>query len=162
MTNLINLPQPSAARRLRRRFPELRLGFEPWLQQEFEALQVRSACPTGAILFRQDSPAMGLFVVRRGLVKLSVGRPGKPDLVVRIAGEGEALGVIATMSDQPYIGTATALSPCEIAYVPRVPFVEFLNRHPEARMKVLEFLTREVSGAYQHVRALAAAKVARR
>lgn len=144
---------------MRCRFPELRLEFADGLQQEFERLQVRSACPAGAALFQQDAEPVGVFLVRRGLVRLAVCRDGRPDLVVRLAGKGEALGVIATMSNQPYIGTALALEPCEIAFVPRVDFLEFVNRYGEARMKVLEFLTREVSGAYQHVRALATARL---
>jgi CRP-like cAMP-binding protein len=145
----------------RTRFPDLRLEFAPEAQAEFESLQVRSACPEGAVLFEQGSAPMGLFVVRRGAVRLSVHRKGKADLPVRVAGKGEAVGVIGTMSNQPYIGTAVAVEPGEIAFVPRVPFLEFLERHPEARLKVLEFLTREVSGAYQHVRALATAKLPR-
>jgi CRP/FNR family cyclic AMP-dependent transcriptional regulator len=143
------------------RFPFLRLQFPPSLQEEFEKLQLRARCRAGAVLFEQGADPVGLYVVQKGTVKLSVTRNGST-LLVRVAGPGEAVGVIATVSNRPYVVTAVASQAGEVGFVAREAFWEFMNRHPQARLEVLKFLTHEVSGAYQHVRALAQGRVSRK
>lgn len=142
------------------RFPFLRLEFEPALQREFEKLQLRARCAAGATLFEQGSEPVGMYLVLSGTVKLSVAR-NDSSMLVRTAGPGEAMGVIATVSNRPYVVSAVAAQPCEIAFIAKEAFWEFMNKHPQARLEVLKFLTHEVSGAYQRVRALARGRAAR-
>jgi CRP/FNR family transcriptional regulator, cyclic AMP receptor protein len=142
------------------RFPFLRLQFEPPLQQEFEKLQVRSKCPAGAVLFEQGADPAGMYIILSGTVKLYVSRD-RSRLLVRVAGPGEAVGVIAAVSNRPYVVTAVASQACEIAFISQEAFHGFMNAHPAARLEVLKFLTHEVSGAYQRVRALARGRAVR-
>ena len=110
--------------------------------------------PAKAVLFREGRPAIGVFVVRSGRVKLSLHCSHGKSLVVQFAGPGEPLGLGATISARPYEVTAEAAGLCEVAFLPRRPFLRLLADHPKVSMDLVKLLCQDVDGAYERVRSL--------
>jgi CRP/FNR family transcriptional regulator, cyclic AMP receptor protein len=95
---------------------------------------------TGAILFSQGQPASGVFIIASGRVKLvSVTRGGLVDMLA-IAKVGEAIGLSATVSSRPYLVTATTMEMTETVFVHRDSFLDFIQKHVDAAVRVAQVL----------------------
>src|SRR5271165_5851984 len=79
-----------------------------------EALEqeaITTSYPTGAVLFAEGQSPRGVFIVRRGRVKLSVCGSDGRTLILRIADVGCPLGVAAGVSGRTYEATAETQDP---------------------------------------------------
>src|SRR6185437_11784011 len=67
----------------------------------------------GSVLFRQGEPAMGIFFLLDGRVKLSALAVDTKNALLKIAQTGEVLGLSAVISGRPYLTTAqTTVASC--------------------------------------------------
>jgi CRP-like cAMP-binding protein len=95
------------------------------------------------ILFRQgDSPA-GVFLLRKGMVKLTSRTNGEFLLSVQ-AGPGSLLGVPAVVGAKPYSLTAEAMEGAELSLLTTEYFVHLMHTEPMLAFRVLEVLAEEV------------------
>lgn len=123
--------------------------------QRLEKITVVQQYPSRSVLFHEAHPASGIFRVRSGRVKLSLSSPeGKSRLVLQIAGPGEMLGLGSTLSGRPNEVTAEAMVPCEVLFVPRPRFLQFLREHPDVSTPLVKLLSQDLDGAYERVRVL--------
>ncbi|MDP9263257.1 MAG: cyclic nucleotide-binding domain-containing protein [Acidobacteriota bacterium] len=122
--------------------------------EHLEKITVLQRFAAKSELFREGRPSTGVFVVRSGRVKLSLHCSHGKSLVVEFAGPGEPLGLGATISARPYEVTAEATGPCEVAFLPRRRFLQFLADHPNVSMELVKLLCQDVDGAYERVRSL--------
>lgn len=126
----------------------------PEALQQLDKFAVLQRYPDKAVLFREGRTATGVFLVRSGRVKLSLHCSHGKSLVVQFAGPGEPLGLGATISARPYEVTAEATAPCEVVFLPRRQFLQFLENHPKVSMQLVKLLCQDVDGAYERVRSL--------
>ena len=105
----------------------------------------------GQVIFHRDDPGTGLFVVRYGLVKISIVAPDGQETLVSLLGPGEPFGEMAIMDGQPRSATATAMERCETIYVSREGFLRFLDEHPGAMRKIIVMLSRRLRSATDHL-----------
>ena len=99
------------------------------------------AYPKGAVLFMEGQAACGIFAVCSGQVKLSTSCLDGRAIIVRIAEEGELLGLPATLSGNPYEVTATVSEQARVNFIPRTAFLRFLHANPGAVIQVAQLLT---------------------
>jgi CRP/FNR family cyclic AMP-dependent transcriptional regulator len=119
-----------------------------------ESVSLTNSYPTGAILFAEGQACRGVFVIRRGKVKVSVcSREGKT-LILRIAEVGEMLGVAACISSREYEATATALGPCEITFIRRCDLHRLMRVHPELALYVTQHLSQDYTSTCREIRDL--------
>lgn len=83
-----------------------------------------------------------------------------------IAEPGEVLGLSATILGKPYEVTAEILESCQVNFIKREAFLDFLRMFPIACLRVVQHLSNELHSAYDQVRLLglshsAAEKLAR-
>src|SRR4030095_9056973 len=78
---------------------------------EMDAISSSSIFPKGSILFVEGQELRGVFVIYNGRLKLSTSSPQGKSIIVRIAKEGEVIGLPSTLSGKPYDLTAEALEP---------------------------------------------------
>jgi CRP-like cAMP-binding protein len=67
-------------------------------------------------LFRRGDKAVGVFLVRRGKVSLSL---DGTSVISRTLGPGSLLGLPATLSGEPYSLTATVAEDCQLDFIRR-------------------------------------------
>ena len=119
---------------------------------DFSAVRSQAVYPAGAILFLENQDARGVFVLCGGEVKLSISSSSGKTLILRIARPGEILGLMATMSGNPYEVTAETLHPCQVTFVRRDDFLRFVAKHPEVYQGVVRQLSSNYSGSCRQLR----------
>src|SRR5208282_4631613 len=98
--------------------------------------------------------ARGVYIVCGGRVKLSTtSRDGKT-LILRIAQSGEVLGLHASVSGKPYELTAETLQPCQLDFIKRDDFLNFLQKHADACLHAAQHLSQNCQSAYEMIRSL--------
>jgi len=108
--------------------------------------------PEGALLFLEKQEPRGVFVLCAGEVKLSISSSGGKTLILRIARPGEVLGLMATLSGEPYEVTAETIRPCQVAYIRRDDFLRFIAKYPEGYQGVVRQMTSLYQGACSQLR----------
>jgi CRP/FNR family transcriptional regulator, cyclic AMP receptor protein len=122
--------------------------------EDLEKIKYASAFPQGAVLFVEGQDPRGAYIVCSGRVKLSTtSRDGKT-LILRIAQAGEVLGLHATVSGDPYELTAETLQPCQLDFIKRNDFQQFLQTHGDACLNAAQHLSQNCQDAYEMIRSL--------
>ena len=98
---------------------------------------------SGTVLFRSGEPGSGVFLVRDGLVRLSL---GDNPLVYpsRELGRGAVIGLPATFSGEPYSLTAEVEQDCEVDFVPRDRLLDLVKCNPELGVEIARVLSEEI------------------
>lgn len=127
---------------------------------ELESIEFTTSYPSDAVLFSEGQTPRGLFVVLRGKVKLSVSSRDGRTLILRVAEEGEVLGISACVSGQEYEATAETMEPSEISFLKRADVLRLMQAQNEWALWLAENLSREYSFTCREVRNLMLAESA--
>lgn len=122
------------------------------LLQLLERAGHTTSYPKGATLFLEGQAATGLFLVCQGQVKLYVSENEGKTITLQVAGAGEALGVSAAISGQPYALGAEALRPTEAKYVRREDLLCMMRQHPEMALHIAQHLSERYHSACHEMR----------
>ncbi len=126
----------------------------PAALQYFEGIKYSTTYPKGAVLFVEGQQPRGIFVLCKGRVKLSIcARDGKT-LIMKIAEQGEVLGLSSTIGGKPYELTAETVDPCQINFVRREDFLRLLKEHTDVCLQVAEQLSAKYNTACRDIRSL--------
>lgn len=131
-----------------------------------DAISSSATYPKGTVLFVEGQEPRGVFVICNGRVKLSLSSSQGKSLILRIAQEGEIVGLPGTISGRPYEVTAEALEPIQANFIRREELLQFLREHGDAAVRVAEMLCLIYQAAYQELKSIglsgsAAEKLAR-
>ena len=114
--------------------------------------------PGGALLFVEGQTPRGAYVLCSGKAKLSTtSRDGKV-LILKIAGEGEVLGLSAAISGQPFEVTAETTSPCQINFIERDGLIRGIETNGELGLRASLALSREFQSAFRDIHDLILAR----
>jgi len=87
--------------------------------------------PSGNILFGQGNPGDGCYWLQRGVLKVSVVSQRGQERIIAILGAGAIVGELAMIDDLPRSATVSAIVDCELVFVSRESFTNFMRQHPE-------------------------------
>ena len=121
-----------------------------------DRMTTTSMRPGGAILFRQGENPGGVFILRKGRVRLLL-HTSDGQHTYRIVGPGHVLGLPATITDQPYSLTAKALEECELAVVDGKRVMNLLRHRNDLTLDVVAILAEEVRRVRNRTRMLMSA-----
>src|SRR5690242_2939124 len=122
--------------------------------RELQKIEHVASFPAGAIIFMEGQPARGVYVLRKGRVKLLTTNSDGRTLIMKIAKPGEALGLNSVITGKPYDLTAEILQPAELAFIPRADFMKCITEHGDACMHFASHLSRDCQAAYDLVRSI--------
>lgn len=126
----------------------------PAVDQALETLTLTNEFPTGAILFTEGQEAKGIYIVRRGALKLSVCASDGRTLILRIVEAGEALGVAAVIGGRQYEATAEAQEPCEVTFLRQSDVLRMMRVHGEFALWVTQHLSHDYNATCREIRTL--------
>jgi CRP/FNR family transcriptional regulator, cyclic AMP receptor protein len=126
----------------------------PAVAQALETLTLTNEFPTGAILFTEGQEAKGIYIVRRGALKLSVCASDGRTLILRIVEAGEALGVAAVIGGRQYEATAEAQEPCEVTFLRQSDVLRMMRAHGEFALWVTQRLSHDYNSTCREIRTL--------
>lgn len=110
--------------------------------------------PDGALIFMEGDMARGVHILCQGRVKLLTTNSDGKTLIVKIAQPGEILGLNSVLAGKPYEVTVETLQPCQIAYIGREDFLNFIHDHADACLQVAQHLGRDCHSAYDVIRSI--------
>lgn len=126
----------------------------PSARKALAAITYMTSYPEGAILFTEQETPRGVFLVLRGRVKISMTSAEGKTVILRIAKNGEAVGLHAVVASAPCQATAETLELSQIAFARREAFLNFLREYPEAALQAAKQLGADYRMACEQVRAL--------
>jgi CRP/FNR family transcriptional regulator len=122
--------------------------------KDLNAIKFTSAYPAGAVLFIEKQTARGIYLLCEGEVKLSISSSEGKKLILRITKPGEVLGLVSAGAGKSHEVTAETLRPCQVAFIPRDAFLQFLSKHPEAYPIIATQLGSQYQVACEQLRTL--------
>jgi CRP/FNR family cyclic AMP-dependent transcriptional regulator len=131
-----------------------------------DAIKYMTAYPERAVLFVEEEAPRGVYLLCKGRVKLSMTSSEGKAVILRIAKPGEVLGLHAVVSGQPYQASAETVEPCQVNFIRREDFLQFLQNNAEASIHAAQQLSASYQAACEQIRSLglthsASEKVAR-
>ena len=102
---------------------------------------------SGAPLFERGDPVLGVYLIRKGRVALSLA--DVPEPAPRMVGPGTLLGLPATIGGRAYSLAAKALEPVEVGFIARNEFVNLLRQNVDFCFAVIQGLASELSETRQ-------------
>ena len=100
--------------------------------QQLDHIKYSTSLPPGATVFSQGQPPRGVHIICQGRVKLSMASPDGKILTIKVAEEGEVLGLSATITGEDYDLTAETATHCQLNVIKRDDFLRFLKAHQDA------------------------------
>jgi CRP-like cAMP-binding protein len=110
-----------------------------------EAGMVKGKVKKGRLLFREDSFSKGVYILRKGKIKIyRTSRDGR-EQILYIHTEGEMVGYRPLLYEGKHSVSATALEECTYNLIPRDHFMHVLNTSPELVRALLACVSHEFS-----------------
>jgi len=94
----------------------------------------------GEELFTEGDDANGIFIIASGSVRVAA-RGGKDQVLLTKVSAPEILGEMGVLDGMPRSGTATAIDPCTVFFVPADRFLDLLEKSTLVTMRLLVILT---------------------
>lgn len=126
----------------------------PAVADALEQEAVTTSYPVGAVLFAEGQAPRGVFVVRRGKVKLSICGSDGRTLILRIVEAGYPLGVAAAVSGRPYEATAETQEPSEISFWRQSDLLRLMRLHGEVALWVTQHISQDYAATCREIRDL--------
>jgi CRP/FNR family transcriptional regulator len=126
----------------------------PALAELLEQVALTTSYPTGAVLFAEAQSPRGVFVVRRGRVKLSICGSDGRTLILRIVNSGCPLGVAAVVSGRCYEATAETQEPSEISFIRQSDLLRLMRQHGELALWVTQNISQDYASTCREIRDL--------
>jgi CRP/FNR family transcriptional regulator len=127
----------------------------PAAARELEAIKFPVAYPGGATLFQEGEETRGVYMLCSGKVKLTMSSSGGKTLILRLAKQGEILGLMAAISGGAYEATAETLEPTRAIFLRQEDFSRFIGRFPEVQRSLLRQSIVQYSAACEQIRTIA-------
>ena len=127
-----------------------------------ESLGTRRHAPAGGYLLLEGEAANRIGVIHSGLVKVTVGHPDGYEAVLAVVGPGELLGEVAAFDGGIRSASASAMTACEIQFVPVTEFERLIEQHPVIAVALVRTLAARLRESDSHRLSSAADGVPRR
>ncbi len=120
---------------------------DPVLLRSLSGRSTPVPCASDGVLFRQDEPSVGVFILHDGTVTLSMMSPDGHSLFAVQAKPGSILGLPGAISNQPYTLSAIARAGAKVTFVSNADLTALMQTDPALSLKLLEVLAAEVRSA---------------
>jgi CRP/FNR family transcriptional regulator len=126
----------------------------PAVVDALELESLTTTYPTGAVLFAEGQAPRGVFIVRRGRVKLSICGSDGRTLILRIVEAGGPMGVAAVVAGYKYEATAETQEPCEISFLRQSDLLRLMRQYGELALWVTQHISQDYASTCREIRDL--------
>src|SRR5664279_4986288 len=126
----------------------------PVVADAVEQAALTTTYPTGAVLFAEEESPRGVFIIRRGRVKLSICGSDGRTLILRIVDAGCPLGVAAVVSGRQYEATAGTQEPSEITFLRQNDLLRLMRLYGEFALWVTQHISQDYASTCREIRDL--------
>ena len=100
----------------------------------------RQMLSAGETLFHTGTAGDAMYVIEAGSLKISRITPSGKERIIRVLGQGEVIGEMALFDDQPRSADAVSLEDTVLIRIPKVEFLNLLERIPLLAIRFLAVL----------------------
>lgn len=115
------------------------------IRLRLEKAMIRKRLKKGRVLYRQNSIPRGVFMIRKGKVKIYQSNKDGRDQIMYIYTTGDWLGYRPLLGQDRHPVSAMTLEESSVSYIPSTIFLEILAESPELSQQLLISLSREFS-----------------
>src|SRR5690242_17346628 len=94
----------------------------------------------GDVLFTRGDADDSCYLVRRGVIKVSIASSSGEQRILTLHGRGAIVGELAMIDGLPRAVTAQAISDCQLAAITRAAFMACMAKHPEMGQALITIL----------------------
>lgn len=105
----------------------------------------RKELSKGEVLFREGSTSRGVYLLRKGKIKIFQTNYEGKETIVYIYKKGDYFGYRPLLAEEPHPVTAVAMDAVTVSFIPRDLFLQALNRSPALARNLLTTLSKEFS-----------------
>jgi diguanylate cyclase (GGDEF)-like protein len=110
-------------------------------REQLLAAATEQSFPAGHVLIRENDPSDRVFVILSGRVRVLEVAPDSPvELIIGELGEGEILGELSVLRNQPRSATVVAVERTHCLVIPHVEFLRVLQISAELAVSMLRML----------------------
>ncbi|HWL54559.1 MAG TPA: Crp/Fnr family transcriptional regulator [Chthoniobacteraceae bacterium] len=117
--------------------------------EKIAAFAVSKSVAKGEYLFREHEPAVGFYVVRKGIINVHRVASDGREQVIHLFRPGESLAEAAVVSETGYPADARAIEESEVILIPKRDFLARLHEDTNLALRMLASMS-------QHLRVLVA------
>jgi CRP-like cAMP-binding protein len=110
----------------------------------------------GQTLFHQASPALGVYVVETGQVRILLATGHSDRQLLEVAGPRTILGLSEVMCGVNYRATAEAAGTLVTSFIVREKLLALLRENPGFSMEIVKMLSEELHVIYEKFRSISA------
>jgi CRP/FNR family transcriptional regulator/CRP/FNR family cyclic AMP-dependent transcriptional regulator len=114
------------------------------------------------VVFHAGDPAMAVFIISEGKVKVVVTSSDGKDFILTVLGAGQVFGEMALLESAPRSASVITASSVELLVLHRDDFQRLLNTTPSISRKLMAILSRRLRKANSKMESLAYMDVAGR
>jgi CRP-like cAMP-binding protein/thioredoxin reductase/Fe-S-cluster-containing hydrogenase component 2 len=111
---------------------------DPMILAELVNSSVRKNFKKSEIIFREGDSGDSMYVILKGSVKISRRNARGTDVAQTYLSAGNYFGEMALLGNSLRNATITAAVPCETLRVEKTQFLDFLEKNPETKKRVIE------------------------
>jgi CRP/FNR family transcriptional regulator len=105
---------------------------------------VLRALPEGTVLFTAGEPCRGLYVVRRGRVRIYRVSPEGREQVLHVEGPGRPVAELPLFDGGTYPASAVTVEDAELLFLPRTDFEQACRDSPDIAQAIIRALGRRL------------------
>lgn len=126
----------------------------PAMNQVLAPYEKTQAAARGQILFREGEEPNGVYFLHSGQVDLVFAARNGDSKSLRVAEDGQILGLSSVVSRRPYDCTATAKTAAVVGFIPTDVFQRLLDQQPNVWLAVLKLISADVNACWDCMRTL--------
>jgi len=124
------------------------------LEQLARSAQLRTYA-RGTIIVSEGDPALGLFVVQQGALKVYLMDEHGREVTLSLLHPGDYFGELALLDEAPRSASVATLERSELLQISRAAFLGLLDSHPTCARVLMRNLVARIRSLTDNVRALA-------
>lgn len=105
---------------------------------------IRRHYDTGEIIFLENEPAAGLWIIEKGRIKIYKVNPDGVEHIIHILGPRDTFNDVATLDGGNNPADAAALSQTDVSVIPAVELIRLIEEDSDFALKVVRVLARRV------------------
>lgn len=119
------------------------------------ALTVEKVYRKNALIFLEDDPGEGLFIIQQGRVKISKNSPDGREQILHILKDGDVFAEVVLFDQGVYPATAEAVEDTRVWLLRNEDMERLLQKQPKLAVKLLRLMSRRLRQSQLLIRDLA-------
>ena len=133
---------------------------DPW--RAMAGLMTLRRLAGGDFLFHEGEPCRGVYLVKRGQLRLLMQVRPREYHLVDTAGCGAFLGLNEVMGGMSHKFSVRAVGTVEVDYIERMSLMRFLHQHHDVCIQIVGLLSENLQGVYERLRNMARTEARRK